>query len=77
MSKYSRLERLTPPAVPYEFFVSGIKFKITDVGGDRGQRSNWIDVMGVRRGSGGRHYYRVVFSEQSDLRHLPGGDRRV
>jgi len=31
---------------PYEFFVSNIKFKITDVGGDRGQRSNWIDVMG-------------------------------
>merc|ERR1712154_183224 len=34
--------------VPYEFFVSGIKFKITDVGGDRGQRSNWIDVMGSK-----------------------------
>ena len=33
--------------VPYEFFVSGIKFKITDVGGDREQRQNWIDVMGV------------------------------
>merc|ERR1711913_98223 len=32
--------------VPYEFFVSGIKFKITDVGGDREQRQNWIDVMG-------------------------------
>ena len=35
--------------VPYEFFVSGIKFKITDVGGDREQRQNWIDVMGVGR----------------------------
>merc|ERR1711874_326981 len=32
--------------VPYEFFVSGIKFKITDVGGDREQRQNWIDVIG-------------------------------
>jgi len=38
--------------VPYEFFVSGksssstVKFKITDVGGDREQRQNWIDVIG-------------------------------
>jgi len=32
--------------VPYEFFVSGVKFTITDVGGDREQRQNWIDVIG-------------------------------
>jgi len=32
--------------VPYEFFVSGARFRITDVGGDRVQRQNWIDVIG-------------------------------
>jgi len=31
---------------PEVFFVSGIKFKITDVGGDREQRSNWIFAVG-------------------------------
>ena len=43
---YFSTDAITSP-VPYEFFVSGIKFKITDVGGDREQRQNWIDVMGV------------------------------
>merc|ERR1711874_731230 len=46
--------------VPYEFFVSGIKFKITDVGGDREQRQNWIDVMGVSRRVDTSHWSRSI-----------------
>ena len=32
----------------YEFIVSGCNFKITDVGGERAERENWIDFLAVK-----------------------------
>ena len=32
----------------YEFIVSDCNFKITDVGGERAERENWIDFLAVK-----------------------------
>ena len=35
--------------VEYEFVVTDIQFKITDVGGDRRERDKWINFLQVRQ----------------------------
>lgn len=43
-----RVRKSTVGVIQYEFIVSGCNFKITDVGGERAERENWIDFLAQR-----------------------------
>jgi len=43
-----RVRKSTVGVIQYEFIVSDCNFKITDVGGERAERENWIDFLAQR-----------------------------
>ena len=61
----------------YDFTVSDINFKITDVGGEREERAQWIDFLSVFSNNNVCCQLYVLFSAKSNLCYLLGSCGRI